>query len=631
MLRYARGYLLLACFFISAVKANVITGRQICFTACKIPPTDFYPCYIETPEGKMCVCPDSDYKYNDVCFSRSILRASTSCGGCQAGATCYTAGGNDFCVCDRGSYLYKGSCVLFKTNEQVETFRSTTTAAIVSTTSTVATTATTTTTEVSECSTPCYTNPPTSRCVTYAPDQTKVCVCSKDSFLVGETCVSRDLLSPGSLNYQCRTCIPNSSCYVYRRQTVCICDPGYFIYRGACQPIVVTLTTTPEPTTTEPTTPEPTTPEPTTPEPTTPEPTTPEPTTISIPVTMSISIPKQCTRWPIPGNSQPITDLYFKTGDIIQFRCKYGQVLMGPTQSRCMEDGRFEEVYPVCVPDPKLYPTGLEVIVQPEIYNVLITQPPVVATQRPYLPNTPRYLGVCAPPMLPANGLPSGKVVYYAGEVHIFVCQPGYIPTGTRSAVCQIDGTFGVVNAGCQKAMCPAPKVPAGALPFEKQSYMINEEVIYKCKEGFTIYGNPRAVCLESGIFSSAVVICISSSCPAPVVPQFGIPATKSLFSFGETFEFKCIEGYVPTGTTSAKCGPGGSFGPVAPVCSLIRCLAPIIPNGGVAFSKGLYDFNEEIELRCHTGFELTGEAKVKCDQSGTFNTDNVACTAVVE
>ena len=57
------------------------------------------------------------------------------------------------------------------------------------------------------------------------------------------------------------------------------------------------------------------------------------------------------------------------------------------------------------------------------------------------------------------------------------------------------------------------------------------------------------------------------------MVPQFGIPATKSLFSFGETFEFKCIEGYVPTGTTSAKCGPGGSFGPVAPVCSLSEWL----------------------------------------------------------
>lgn len=50
-----------------------------------------------------------------------------------------------------------------------------------------------------------------------------------------ECFAARDLLSPGSLNYQCRKCIPNSSCYVYRRQTVCICDPGYFIYRGACQ------------------------------------------------------------------------------------------------------------------------------------------------------------------------------------------------------------------------------------------------------------------------------------------------------------------------------------------------------------------------------------------------------------
>ena len=53
--------------------ADVITGRQICFTACKIPPTDFYPSYIETPEGKMCVCPDSDYKYNDVCFCKLSL------------------------------------------------------------------------------------------------------------------------------------------------------------------------------------------------------------------------------------------------------------------------------------------------------------------------------------------------------------------------------------------------------------------------------------------------------------------------------------------------------------------------------------------------------------------------------
>ena len=58
----------------------------------------------------------------------------------------------------------------------------------------------------------------------------------------------------------------------------------------------------------------------------------------------------ECKRWPVPGHGLIPDNLVFMTGDILIFQCLDNRVLYGPKQSRCMEDGNFQEVYPICLP-----------------------------------------------------------------------------------------------------------------------------------------------------------------------------------------------------------------------------------------------------------------------------------------
>ena len=55
---------------------------------------------------------------------------------------------------------------------------------------------------------------------------------------------------------------------------------------------------------------------------------------------------------------------------------------------------------------------------------------------------------------------------------------------------------------------CSAPEVPINGVPFEKEAYMYNEVIEYKCQNGFIVIGDKTSVCGISGTFASTVTSC---------------------------------------------------------------------------------------------------------------------------
>ena len=58
----------------------------------------------------------------------------------------------------------------------------------------------------------------------------------------------------------------------------------------------------------------------------------------------------------------------------------------------------------------------------------------------------------CSPPDLPEKGLLFESPFFSFGETIKFQCSGGYKPTGSLSATCGADGTFGNITIECSKS-----------------------------------------------------------------------------------------------------------------------------------------------------------------------------------
>lgn len=206
----------------------------------------------------------------------------------------------------------------------------------------------------------------------------------------------------------------------------------------------------------------------------------------------------------------------------------------------------------------------------------------------------------CPVPAIPQFGVPTIQTLFAYGDAFSFDCVKGYRPTGTLSAVCGLDGSFGVTEPVCtlsnlnissfhQKSsqffsvQCPAPEMPENSVALDKDFFLLNERVDFQCEVGYKLIGDKSAVCQEDGTLTPSFFSCFISelfelmkaslnhfhllvSCPPPVIP-FALPATESLLVYGNTFEFECSRGYELTGTTTTTCQADGTFAPTDTAC----------------------------------------------------------------
>ena len=68
--------------------------------------------------------------------------------------------------------------------------------------------------------------------------------------------------------------------------------------------------------------------------------------------------------------------------------------------------------------------------------------------------------------------------------------------------------TFYSLSYLCLAVQCQAPIFGVGSAPLEKEIYLYNEKVEFKCKEGYTLVGDAEAICQSDGTFSPTLFIC---------------------------------------------------------------------------------------------------------------------------
>lgn len=169
----------------------------------------------------------------------------------------------------------------------------------------------------------------------------------------------------------------------------------------------------------------------------------------------------------------------FGVGSEVKFNCATGYELSGPNSAQCGPDGKWSVTSP-----PRCHPIKCS--------NM---DPP----QNGYLTSDS------------SSSSSSHSGPFVVGDMVKFHCKPGYMMEGSLPmSKCNPDGQWSPPNAPkCVKACMYPGSAIGGRISKVSFFYKVDEVVIYECAQGRKLVGTKRIVCLESGIWSGPVPMCV--------------------------------------------------------------------------------------------------------------------------
>ena len=129
----------------------------------------------------------------------------------------------------------------------------------------------------------------------------------------------------------------------------------------------------------------------------------------------------------------------------------------------------------------------------------------------------------------------------------------------------------------CQRTTCPPLTAPIGGhISTSDNTY--NTTVYFWCAPGFSINGTDKAICQEDGLWNLPPPTCEVSHCRPLSSPRHGFVSSQQEIAVNETVEFRCESEYTLIGDAVLKCQNDGRWNTSAPVCKKM-CIVPDIKN----------------------------------------------------
>ncbi|OXB54309.1 hypothetical protein ASZ78_008305 [Callipepla squamata] len=238
------------------------------------------------------------------------------------------------------------------------------------------------------------------------------------------------------------------------------------------------------------------------------------------------------------------------------------------------------------------------------------------ANRQWYSESPPRCVPLsCGKPPPIQHGYSKGEIFDTGSKVEFF-CEEGYELIGDVSWTCQKSGKWNKKQSPkCVPTKCPEPPLAE------------NHTVKYVCVDGFLLKGEPTIRCQADGSWSLPLPECIPVECPQPEEIQNGIVDVQGL-TFLSTALYTCKPGFELVGNTTILCGEDGQWLGGRPVCKPIECPQPRkILNGRYSFTN--FHYGQTVRYSCDRGFQLQGEEKLSCLETGEWSTDVPSCKAI--
>ncbi|XP_043910371.1 seizure protein 6 homolog isoform X2 [Protopterus annectens] len=165
------------------------------------------------------------------------------------------------------------------------------------------------------------------------------------------------------------------------------------------------------------------------------------------------------------------------------------------------------------------------------------------------------------------------------GTIVTYQCYPGYDLVGTELLMCQWDLSWSADVPTCEKTTtCPDPgDIDHSRRVVSSPRFLIGSTVQYICNKGYVLTGSNILTCYsrQSGApkWSDRLPKCVPEMyepCRNPGVPDNGFQSPeKRTYQAGEVLRFSCYSGYEVTGEANIRCVPGhpSQWSHTPPVC----------------------------------------------------------------
>ncbi|XP_022793899.1 sushi, von Willebrand factor type A, EGF and pentraxin domain-containing protein 1-like, partial [Stylophora pistillata] len=274
---------------------------------------------------------------------------------------------------------------------------------------------------------------------------------------------------------------------------------------------------------------------------------------------------------------------------VVQFWCDQGYILQGSASSECF-DGKWDKRAPLCKDTTK-------------------------SCRKPTLPPN-AYLRLVQSQM---EVFPDGARVYYR-------CNLGYSQVGFPIQRCA-NGQWTKLAFRCQPRSCGNPgRIKNGKISSYVFTY--NRTVEYSCSPGYTLMGSKTRLCQANGTWSGTSARCTTVDCRPLTAPSNG-EIVEASTSFKGKVKFRCVGmQYKLVGPSIRTCLPNGQWSGTQPSCDLIVCSDPGTPeNGKRKITRGLYHTGS-VRFSCTRKHKLVGAHIIYCMRDGTWSRPKPNCLA---
>ncbi|XP_008683287.2 C4b-binding protein alpha chain [Ursus maritimus] len=280
------------------------------------------------------------------------------------------------------------------------------------------------------------------------------------------------------------------------------------------------------------------------------------------------------------------------------FDCEEGFILKGSSLIHCGEDNDWDPPPPIC-----------------ELNS---------CTDLPNIPNAywERY----------NNHVPTKEQIYNIGTVLRYKCHRGYEPASDAptTVTCQRNLTW-TPHIGCKELCCPIPELENGEIISKSTSsvnscaYFYRDTVHYMCYKKYQF----EARCREDGTWYPKTPTC-DEHCNFP--PEVAHGRHEEVIGFRVFIQneviYKCDEGYTLVGVAKLSCS-SSHWTPAAPQCKAL-CPKPEIAHAKLSVNKDQYLQAANVTIQCDSGYELDGPQSITCLEDRTWYPGVPKCEWVV-
>ncbi|KAL3867863.1 hypothetical protein ACJMK2_040709 [Sinanodonta woodiana] len=320
-------------------------------------------------------------------------------------------------------------------------------------------------------------------------------------------------------------------------------------------------------------------------------------------------------------------------GAEITYKCNIGYRLIGESVRRCLATRVFSGFQPTCeiircpIPPEIDYGTikrdtnsyGSSVVYSCIIGFEIVGESTLTCLESgKWSSDFPSCIKIhCGPPAHIENGRTIGSD-YSLGSIIQYSCNPGFELKGDNIQICMANKRWTGSNPTCQKISCGVPSaIKFGSYTGDKFSF--GDTVEFVCNEGYQVIGESRRICQQDKHWSGTDPLCAPIYCgPIPVIPN-GYVNLTSPQTFGTLVELSCELGFKGLGTSSITCQSNGIWSQTDFLCEKITCPPLQVTKGKDVKAS---DFGTEIVLQCDEGFQAAGRRKIQCLSTGYWNSD---------